>query len=200
MAHELAVAQHGDLVGQPHDVAQDVRDVDDRCPSWCSRSIRAKRRSVSRAVSDVVGSSKIIRRASKLSALAISANCRSPGESFSTRVSGETSRSTMARNCLVWLRMALRLSMGSHAEGREAVDKDVFGDAQVGEEVEFLVDEGHAGVVGVARVRAAHRAGRPAASARCQAPPRRRPGSSACSCRRRSRLPAPSPCRAAGRG
>lgn len=54
----------------------------------------AKSRSVSWLVSDVVGSSKIMMRASMLSAFAISTSYCSPAESFSTSVSGETSRPT----------------------------------------------------------------------------------------------------------
>ena len=45
----------------------------------------SKRRSVSRAVSDVVGSSKMRMRASTERALATSTSCRSPGARRSTR-------------------------------------------------------------------------------------------------------------------
>ena len=54
-------------------------------PAWCSRSMISKRRSVSRAVSEVVGSSKMRMRASTESALATSTSCRSPGDRRSTR-------------------------------------------------------------------------------------------------------------------
>ena len=48
---------------------------------------------VSRAVSDVVGSSKMMRRASTCSALATSTSCRSPGKALDQRV-GRRARPT----------------------------------------------------------------------------------------------------------
>ena len=65
----------------------------------------SKSRSVSRAVSDVVGSSKMRMRASTERALATSTSCRSPGARRSTRTSGETSRSTRARDS--WARLRI---------------------------------------------------------------------------------------------
>ena len=66
--------------------------------------------SVSRAVREVVGSSKMMISGLRESSLAISTSCLSPGESFSTKVSGETFRSTISRISRVRLRRE-RLSM-----------------------------------------------------------------------------------------
>ena len=61
-------------------VPEGVGDVDDGTPPCArSRPTIANRRSVSRALSEVVGSSRITTRASTASALAISTSCRSPG-------------------------------------------------------------------------------------------------------------------------
>ena len=71
----------------------------------------SNKRSVSRVVSEVVGSSKMMIRASAPSALAISTNWRSPCESRLTGVAGGTSRSTA------------RSSSSARAPDRTAVDQ-----------------------------------------------------------------------------
>ena len=65
-------------------------------PLALSRPIRSNSRSVSRWVSEVVGSSKMMMRASALKALAISTSWRSPCDRRLTGVEGGTCRSTDA--------------------------------------------------------------------------------------------------------
>ena len=78
-----------------------------------SRSMMSNSRSVSRVVSDVVGSSKMIMRALLPSALAISTSCRSPCDRRLTGVFGCTSRSTADNSSCVRVRTFVRSMNGS---------------------------------------------------------------------------------------
>ena len=102
-------------------------------------------RSVSRVVSDVVGSSKMMTLALAPSALAISTSWRSPCESLLTSVVGAMSRSTAASSSAARARVAPRSMKGSPATRFGKIgDEQVFGDAEIAEQVQFLVDEGDA--------------------------------------------------------
>jgi hypothetical protein len=109
-------------------------------------------RSVSRTVSEVVGSSKMMMRASALSALAISTSWRSPCDRPADRRGrrqievdlGQQLGAARPRRAAVDQRQAAD-------QPGEAVDEQVLGDAQILEEVELLVDEGDAARLGVAR-------------------------------------------------
>ena len=110
-----------------------------------SRSMRSNSRSVSRAVSEVVGSSKMMMRASAPSALAISTSWRSPWRQAADRRVGARSRSTAARSSLALFAHGAPIDEGQAGdELGEAGDEEVLRDGQVGEEVELLVDEGDA--------------------------------------------------------
>ena len=100
--------------------------------------------SVSRAVSDVVGSSKIMSRACRLSALAISTSWRSPWGRPLTGVIGETCKSTsssafFARS--LRLRRSMIRGQSPNSSGK-MVEEDVLLDAEIWKEAELLVDEG----------------------------------------------------------
>ena len=147
------------------------------CRPARSRPISANRRSVSRAVSEVVGSSKMMILASSWSALATSTSWRSPGERRSSGVSGGEVEIDLARAARASARaMACRSMSASGPKRRRGkpVEEDVLGDGQVGEEIELLVDEGDAVAAGVGRDRAGRRARRRDASCRRRAGRRRR--------------------------
>ena len=63
----------------------------------------SNKRSVSRAVSEVVGSSKMMSRACRVSAFAISTSWRSPCGNRITGVTGDTWRSTSSSALLAWI-------------------------------------------------------------------------------------------------
>ena len=112
----------------------------------------SKSRSVSPAVSDVVGSSKMMISAPVLRALAISTSCRSPGVSLSTSVSGERARFRDSSNCLARFLAARLLMKGDFPSRGKAVDEQIVRDAEIREEVQFLVDESDAGLGRLGRV------------------------------------------------
>ncbi len=82
-------------------------------PWPCSRPMMSNSRSLSRAVSEVVGSSKMTIRASAPSAFEISTSCRSPWLSRATGVPGASSRSTAASSSLARSRIFRRSMKGS---------------------------------------------------------------------------------------
>ncbi len=84
-------------------------------PRALSRPIWANRRSVSRAVSEVVGSSKMTMRASAPRALAISTSWRSPWLRRDSGVPGATSSSIAAKSARARKR-TLRRSMNGRPE------------------------------------------------------------------------------------
>ena len=135
-----------------HDVAEDMRDVDHRLAGLrAAGSISANSRSVSRAVSDVVGSSKMMTGASSCERLGdldeLPFARRQP---LDQRVRGELEidlrQELRARACIA----ARSTRASGPPPARESVDEDVFGDREVGEEVELLVDEGDAGAARLA--------------------------------------------------
>ncbi len=96
-----------------------------------------------------VGSSMIRMRASIDSALAISTSCCSPTRSEPMRASG--SRSMPSRLQQRPGSRGARLAVDDQAGDQPlAAEEDVVGDAELGNQVEFLVDDGDAGGLGIA--------------------------------------------------
>ena len=172
-----------------HDVAEDVRDVDHRLAGLRSRSISANSRSVSRAVSEVVGSSKMMIAASSCSALATSTSWRSPGDSRSTGVSGARSRSTCASSCARRARRWLRGRSSASGPKRRRGKPSMKMFSAIVRLLKRLSSWWMKAMPCARSPRpgsAARRARRRGASRRRPAGRRRRRCSSACSCRRRS--------------
>ena len=155
-------------------------------PSAASWRTMRKRRSHSAGERAEVGSSMIRMRASSERALAISTSCCSPMRRPPTRASGSSSMPRRARSFRAAATMARR-SRKRPARQRLAAEEDVGGDAELGDEVELLVDDGDARP---ARRRGRRRSGparRRSGSRRRRRAGRRRGSSSAWTCRRRSR-------------
>ncbi len=105
---------------------------------------------VSLAVSDVVGSSNRMMRASEARTLAISTSWRSRRQALDRRP-GRHRQADVGQQFPRPVGHAPMMDERQPAETRKALDKDVLGDRQVGEQVELLVDEADAGRRGVGR-------------------------------------------------
>ena len=90
-------------------------------------------------------------RASNEIALAISTTCCAPTRSRATGVRGSTSSSNFASSARA-SRVHPPIVDQAESIERLAAEEDVFGDAQVGNEIELLKDDRDAGLLGFARI------------------------------------------------
>ena len=142
-AHHRAVAHHGDAVGGRQRMVEEMGDVDDRCvPSAASRAITSCSRAASSAVSDEVGSSMMMTRASRAMARMISTFCRSAMRSARTaalRIEAEAAAP---------VELAEAIDLGAAQSTPAAVvldaEKDVVGDRQRRHQLQLLMDHGDA--------------------------------------------------------
>ena len=109
--------------------------------------MRRKRRSVSRCVSDVVGSSKMMMRGIELDGLGDLDELALAGrQALERRLGREVETDLLeqfARACARRLARSISATGPIRRRGKFA-EEDVLGDGEIGEEVEFLVDEGDA--------------------------------------------------------
>jgi hypothetical protein len=96
-ADALAVAQHGDAVGDAEDLLQPVADVHDGDAAALTLSMIANRRSLSVADRAAVGSSSTRMRPSRARARAISISCFSPMLRRRPRAGVESSSTSASR-------------------------------------------------------------------------------------------------------
>src|SRR5713226_3759149 len=93
------VAQHGDAVGNTRHLIELVRDQDRRHALGAELKQRSSSAALSLSLRLAVGSSRIKRRTSLDSALAISTSCCLPIPILVTSVSGASSSPTFASSC-----------------------------------------------------------------------------------------------------
>ncbi len=182
---EAAVAEDGDGVAELRHVAEDVADVDEGAalgleprhhveePRGLARGERGRRL----VEDDEVGGA--VQRLGDLDELALAG-----GELADDGVGGVVEVEALEQRAGG---LGDRLAVDQAEAAREAVDEDVLGDREVGEEVELLVDEGDAAAGGVGRGRRRVGLAAPASCSPRTGRRRRRPCSSASTCRRRSR-------------
>ena len=185
--HDAAVAQHRDRVADLQQLVELVRDVDDRdARAPAGRAMTRKSPSTSAALSADVGSSMIRTRTSWASALAISTTCCWPMRRSLTSVVGVDRPAPAADDSRARCRSALRSIDAADATQLRG-QEDVVGDAEVGAQVELLVDDADPVAAGLERRVQVNRLRRRGAFGR-ESAARRRPGSSSAStCPPRSR-------------
>ena len=148
---DRAVAQDRDAIGDPRQLFEPVRDVDEADAALVQVREQREQRSISRSVSAAVGSSMTIMRAWRASALAISMSCCC------------ADRETLGRHVerqrdAEFGEHALRRARGrrlrrERSAGRLDAEHDVLDRAEMRHEVELLIDHADAEPLGRARRR-----------------------------------------------
>ncbi len=141
-AHERAVAQDRDAVGEAEDLVEAVAHEDDAQAARPQLGHDAKRRSASRGVSAAVGSSRISRRASASRARAISTSWRTATSRAATGVSG--SRSPRPSRASASRVRADSIAGRQPAEAPLAAEEQVGAHGELGDQALLLVHHGHA--------------------------------------------------------
>ena len=139
-------------VGEPHDVAQDVGDVDDRLAGLVQpvddleEAIGLARRQRGGGLVEDEDAGVHGERLGDLDELPLAGR-----EALHLHVGRDVQ--VHHGQELLGAPADLAPAQQRHlAHGREVADEEVLGDGEVGEEVQLLVDEGDAGAVGIARV------------------------------------------------
>ena len=151
----LAVAQHGEAIGDALRLLDEVRDVDDGVPCARRRAMSANSASASAWARLLVGSSRTSTRQPTATARAISTIC--------CAAIGSVPATTVAAGCCGWCSSASARAARSRMRGaieqaprhrarRLDAEQDVLGDGQVRRQRQLLVDHRHARAARVQRL------------------------------------------------